>query len=238
MNTKTYPAGPPCPKCSGPTTVRRKGPGRTYNHCAPCMSAAAKRRRIAKGWVPKPGVPADRKTGDPCEPCPKCGGDRTWYNQPSNNGWSRVCRPCNRAKKNDYYQRTAPARVEYQRNYYQANPEYRARSAEQTRKSRQANPEKLQEQSRRWNSTRRARLAGVKSDGLTLSLSPNAKCYICLGAPVEHVDHVVPLAQGGSDLLSNKAGACGSCNTAKSAHVWPGSPGWDEFVQKRRGART
>ena len=43
--------------------------------------------------------------------------------------------------------------------------------------------------------------------------------YMCrrCGAPAHHVDHVVPLARGGSDHEVNLQALCESCNLAKGA---------------------
>ena len=40
------------------------------------------------------------------------------------------------------------------------------------------------------------------------------RCWIC-GAPWEHLDHVIPLARGGSNWPSNFRPACASCNRHK-----------------------
>ena len=45
------------------------------------------------------------------------------------------------------------------------------------------------------------------------------RCYIC-GAPAEAMDHVIPLARGGSNWPANLRPICGSCNSMKGAK-WP-----------------
>lgn len=223
MTTTERQVGDPttdCPKCAGPRTWKsatRKSTGRVEwsRYCQPCDQANKESRRRARGMKVQVRVPTDRKLGDPAGPCPKCGQPSTWYDK-NGAGWKRWCPPC---------------QADRSRNWAAENPD---KASGMSTKWRKANPDRVKVH----QSARRARLLGAESDGLTLGLSPRAKCYICLDAPVEHIDHVVPLAQGGSDLLSNKAGACASCNQAKKDIVWPGSPGWDEFVQKRRGART
>jgi 5-methylcytosine-specific restriction protein A len=37
------------------------------------------------------------------------------------------------------------------------------------------------------------------------------------GAPAEHVDHIMPVAAGGTDHPSNLQALCQSCNLAKAA---------------------
>jgi len=72
------------------------------------------------------------------------------------------------------------------------------------------------------NSTQRDRdRARIRATG--------AACHIC-GAPIDYtlewlnpsafvVDHVVPLAKGGADHISNKAAAHRSCNSTKRARL-------------------
>lgn len=51
-------------------------------------------------------------------------------------------------------------------------------------------------------------------------LPPDATptCVYC-GAPAEHMDHVIPKAQGGSDDPTNLVPACASCNIKKGART-------------------
>lgn len=60
---------------------------------------------------------------------------------------------------------------------------------------------------------------------LGLHQKTGGRCVYC-GEPLEngwHVDHMIPLAKGGSNELANLAPACGPCNEAKGAtplRVW------------------
>ncbi|HEU5265508.1 MAG TPA: HNH endonuclease, partial [Jatrophihabitans sp.] len=40
------------------------------------------------------------------------------------------------------------------------------------------------------------------------------------GAPIRHIDHVVPAEQGGSTSVANAEGLCAACNYAKTAAGW------------------
>lgn len=44
------------------------------------------------------------------------------------------------------------------------------------------------------------------------------RCYVCAG-PAEHLDHVVPLALGGSHVFENLRPICPSCNSSKGAKL-------------------
>jgi len=43
-------------------------------------------------------------------------------------------------------------------------------------------------------------------------------CQYC-GAPAEHIDHVIPRCQGGTDDLANLVAACASCNCSKGGRT-------------------
>ncbi len=47
------------------------------------------------------------------------------------------------------------------------------------------------------------------------------------GAPVRHIDHVVPVAEGGRTSAANGQGLCEACNYAKEAPGWRARPGPD-----------
>ncbi|MBB4152914.1 5-methylcytosine-specific restriction protein A [Sphingomonas jinjuensis] len=57
-------------------------------------------------------------------------------------------------------------------------------------------------------------------------------CRTCLARGIEtsteEVDHIVPLAEGGSDTRSNKQGLCGPCHRAKTRR---------EDAERRRGGK-
>ena len=48
-----------------------------------------------------------------------------------------------------------------------------------------------------------------------------ARCTFCRAAPVEEVDHLIPVARGGPDRLENYAGTCRACNMRKSGNLLP-----------------
>jgi 5-methylcytosine-specific restriction endonuclease McrA len=56
---------------------------------------------------------------------------------------------------------------------------------------------------RQWRKTRQAVFAFY---------GPRCAC----GAPAEHVDHVIPVADGGTDRLDNLRPACAKCNLARA----------------------
>lgn len=89
------------------------------------------------------------------------------------------------------------------------NPE-RVRARQRAWKAR--NPEKV----RRGNFLRRAHHMDDESQEWLLEVLPGDPCAYC-GAPADHVDHIDPIALGGTNHWSNLAAACGRCNLSKNA---------------------
>jgi hypothetical protein len=63
-------------------------------------------------------------------------------------------------------------------------------------------------------------------------------CELC-GGPVEHIDHIQPLAERGEDGWSNYAGLCGRCNLAKGAQplLFAILSGWQREADLSASAR-
>lgn len=112
----------------------------------------------------------------------------------------------------------------------------RACNREKARAWRLANPELVKKQIQRATShldvkirrqhayaSRRSRKLGNGGSHTTADLRRlfnrfNGKCAYC-GADAQHVDHVVPLARGGSNSIGNLLPACKSCNLSKHASL-------------------
>lgn len=72
----------------------------------------------------------------------------------------------------------------------------------------------------RWNHYNRLRRRAIAppddtANEYALILRGDPCCYC--GAPMEHVDHITPIARGGTGAWDNLTAACASCNTRKSA---------------------
>jgi 5-methylcytosine-specific restriction endonuclease McrA len=112
---------------------------------------------------------------------------------------------------------------------------YREKAAAKTRAWRLANPERAAESGRRWraenlehrlcsNRKRRAVLRGAvgshsAADIRSIMKLQRRRCAICrekLGRK-HHVDHIVPLALGGTNDRKNLQIACEPCNLSKGA---------------------
>lgn len=131
--------------------------------------------------------------------------------------------------------------------HYAANPEFhRKRSAvwyaantergrESCRNWRTSNPEKMKASHKAWQDAnpekvrlllrnRRARLRNAEGSHTSADIKEiysmqKGRCAICRKKLDQkfHVDHIQPLARGGSNARSNLQIACGSCNVRKQA---------------------
>lgn len=147
----------------------------------------------------------------------------------------------NKKARDQRYRQSNPETVRAgKRRYYGTNPEVRAAKSayhyanqeaknEYTRQWRAANPEK----SRQGSRTRRARKAGVVTEPWTTAeviLLYGTICHLCgveidMSAPRKvgtpgwefgyQDDHVIPIAEGGPDTLSNIRPSHGLCNLRK-----------------------
>lgn len=107
--------------------------------------------------------------------------------------------------------------AENSREFFEKNPDYRARWAE-------ANREKVRAAGRAWEQRNKAQLAAKASRRRGVPLTPEAldflpvlladPCVYC-GQPATSLDHIDPIARGGDGDLTNIAPSCGRCNSAK-----------------------
>lgn len=117
-----------------------------------------------------------------------------------------------------------------------ADPEKKRKSDAASRRWKDNNPERRREHCREWRAknpdksrvsfqNRRARLLAAEgshtaADIADIRRSQSGKCAYCksrLGKVMPHVDHIVPLARGGSNRRSNLQILCYSCNSRKGA---------------------
>lgn len=85
---------------------------------------------------------------------------------------------------------------------------------------------------------------------VVFSKGGKARCAYCKSAPVEEVDHIIPISLGGPDRLENYAGTCPACNMRKKDYLLPlgilgimlmeaaaNAPTRRSLIEKRRAAR-
>jgi len=167
-------------------------------------------------------------TAIPVRPCIKCGStDRR-----PNGG----CRPCKNIAQAKWKKINAESQKTYTANRYKLNPEKQKAAINAWRA---ANPEKVKADARAYNAVwskahpeaaiiyaqnRRARKlesGGELSKGLAkkLLILQKGKCACC-GKPLSlgyHLDHIMPLARGGSNSDDNMQLLTAACNLQKHA---------------------
>jgi len=148
-------------------------------------------------------------------------------NRSQADGRGRECAECVRAAKRhmrdpagavarvqEWVAANKERRVAYRKEYYRRN-------AEAVKASVKAYYQEHPEKTRAWVQARRARLrdaAGTASpEQIAARISYyGGKCWMC-GALADTIDHVIPLARGGSHWPANLRPACRSCNCSKKA---------------------
>jgi hypothetical protein len=150
-----------------------------------------------------------------------------------------VFRRASREKWRRYRQKNAERCAAAYRKWVQDNPErararnrrWAARHREKTRERAKAwrltNPDKAKALWRASKSRRRARELGAPGTTPRAKLQARwdyfgGRCWIC-GGEANSIDHVIPLARGGSNWPSNLRPACLVCNTRKGAQHSPTS---------------
>lgn len=172
----------------------------------------------------------------PTKTCTKCGATypatpEFWHrNKAGTGGLDSRCKVCRVEAAIEYYRLCRDRLLEHKREVYAANPE---KKLEQSRQWREANPEKIAKRYREYyeanpekyatcKRNRRARKEAASGTHTAEDIQAQyarqrGKCYYC-GEKVNenyHVDHVTPLAKGGSNGPENLVIACPSCNLSK-----------------------
>lgn len=144
----------------------------------------------------------------------------------------RVCLACMSESHADWYARNRETKIAKNKAHAAANPH---QGRERTRRWRKGNPEKAASYAREWYSCpenraahrHRRRALEVKAGGThtpaDLKRILRAQGYLCpyclanLRKVKKHLDHVMPLALGGSNGPENLQYLCAPCNLSKGA---------------------
>jgi 5-methylcytosine-specific restriction endonuclease McrA len=143
---------------------------------------------------------------------------RKWYeaNKDIVSAKAKIYRAENKDKKTATDKRWSAANRDKTR---AASRRWRERNPEKAKLVRQNNEAKHPFRGRLKQQKRRQR---IRENGLFLVTQQDAKrllsglCFYC-GGPSEHIDHVVPVARGGSHSIGNLVGACQRCNQSKGS---------------------
>jgi len=131
--------------------------------------------------------------------------------------WSKNNKDREKARMADYYLRTRELYLARKKIWRIGNPEiYR----ESSRRYRERNPDKLAAYARnRRARTARAEGSHTIEDVRKILASQKNKCATCKEYTKDgyHVDHIQPLARGGTNWPDNLQILCPSCNLSKGA---------------------
>lgn len=148
-------------------------------------------------------------------------------------GVASYCRACTSSLRSTRYRASLNAQkrkwmesnpgksTEYSRRYAQAHPEKRRELRARLKAN---NPEMYAAIAKTGENNRRARERNAPGKASTAQILARweyygGMCWMC-GAPAEHIDHVKPLAKGGSNWPANLRPACAPCNLSKR-DSWP-----------------
>lgn len=210
-----------------------------YPYCRECQRAYAReyKKKTASRNPDEVVVPPEKR-------CPGCGVTRPsseWYrSRTSRDGLVDYCKPCMRGRAAKYYAENPEKVRERMHRWYKSNPD---KARENVRRWQKANPDKV----RAFVHRRRARKAGAftiphdeddqRAYWRFIGVDPD-KCWYCAlegrDVPMEHTDHLKPLAAGGSETVWNKRPACAKCNLSKNARVFPAGTGDERAIRIAR----
>lgn len=101
---------------------------------------------------------------------------------------------------------------------------HRERRLAENKRWRQENSKHRAQMFKIYSQQRRARVLGAPGSCSREQLTARwdyfgGRCWMC-GCEATAIDHVIPLARGGSNWPANLRPACRSCNSAKGARSW------------------
>lgn len=143
---------------------------------------------------------------------------RSWYlkNQDAVRAYRRA-RYATKREKLQSDQRAWYASHKDQVRIYDATPSRREGRRRATRVWKMRNPDKVRLSNflREWRAQRAPGTCSVAAMAARIAFYGNV-CAYC-GGPYEHIDHVIPLARGGTNWPANLRPACGPCNLSKGS---------------------
>lgn len=139
--------------------------------------------------------------------------------QKSPDSWRKV-EAAAKARDPEKFQREN--REKAKRSYHKNLEKNRQKSRDNLRRLRIQKPEMIREINRAAKHKRRAQKSGSQEHYTKAQISAlrdkcGDKCAYCGERGKMHIDHIIPLAKGGSNAISNIQLICGRCNSEKGA---------------------
>ncbi len=221
LNLKT------CTKCQKPKEIAQfyvRKSGRVESRCSECVraiSAAWFKAHTSRAKIRQKAYYAKNKKTI----IERTGAYRRAHPEIARKSWQ------------NWYAKNKPAAAEKARKWRAANPERTLRNA---RRWRWLNPKRAGELRRRWRRENpdRARAASLKASKLRLmrikqapgNFTPElwqqrsqmlgSACWYCNEAKGVTIEHVIPLARGGTNFIANLRPTCKRCNDIKGPKTY------------------
>jgi 5-methylcytosine-specific restriction endonuclease McrA len=128
------------------------------------------------------------------------------------NGRQTWCRQCKSEVSREYWQKTHAARLETSRRWRAEHPTY-------FRDWARANPDKILAKMQRRRARHKEAEGRASGEAIAARIAfYGGRCWMC-GEDADTLDHVIPLARGGSNWPANLRPACRRCNRQKGTRV-------------------
>lgn len=153
--------------------------------------------------------------------------DEFTFENKAENRRKHYCKACNQKRLQKYYSENRAKLLNQKKQNYRADkPKY----LEKSRQYRKSNPDKVKASMATWinnnpdaikrnNKKRKAVTRGASAKYISvkeIQKLSTAPCFYCGSTEDIQIDHVVPIARGGTHSIGNLISACKNCNSSKN----------------------
>lgn len=198
-------------------------------YCKPCTRSANQASEAKNRSRPVIEIPTTKV----CKRCDQTKSASDFFKDSRRpDGLYASCKSCHTERTTSWKKRNPHVEKVIRKRSYDKHSDSRR---EYTRKWRSENTERARQSAALWKLNNRARATALELTRTRRSRNApgqataakilarweyyGGKCWMC-SAPAEHIDHVKPLAKGGSNWPANLRPACAPCNLRKR-DAWP-----------------